>query len=567
MKKLPSKKNAGAKASTQLPGSSRTGLILALLLVVIVVLVLATQGHMEPAEDYSPGAYASIWSLAPPLVAIILALITKEVYSALFVGIAVGALLYAGGNLELAYNTMLYSEAGGLVVNITDLSHAGIIVFVIILGSLVVLMNKSGSAAAFGRWAEKHIHTRIGAQLATVLMGILIFVDDGFNCMTVGSVMRPITDHYKVSRAKLAYIIDATAAPICIIAPISSWAAAVSYAVPESMNINGFAMFIKTIPYNLYALTTLVMMIGLILLKADYGPMKLHEANAAKGDLFTTGEVPADESSTDEEVSGARVSNLVIPVVALIISCIIGMIYTGGFFSGETLINAFANADSARGLVMGSLFTLLLTFALYIGGGVMSFSDFMACLPAGFRSMCAPMIILILSWNLSGMTGLLGAADFIHGVMESTAGGLAMFLPFIVFVVSVFLAFSTGTSWGTFTILIPIVCNVFASEYEMLVISISACLAGAVCGDHCSPISDTTIMSSAGAHCNHMNHVTTQLPYALTAAGVSAVGYLIAGIVGYRTGNAAALIATPITLALMVLVLLVLRRKPATNSK
>ena len=544
--------------------SSRSmAVILAIVFVVLVCLILSIQHRIDPEAGYEPSLYSTIWALAPPVVAIVLALITKEVYSALFVGIAVGALLYAGGNLELAYNTMLYSEAGGLVVNLTDISHAGILVFVTILGGLVALMNKSGSAAAFGRWAEKRIHTRVGAQLATVLMGILIFVDDGFNCMTVGSVMRPISDHYNVSRAKLAYIIDATAAPICIIAPISSWAAAVSYAVPAEMNINGFAMFINTIPYNMYALVTLVMLVSLTLLKVDFGPMKRHELNAAQGDLFTSGEHPYDEDDTQHETPNARVSNLVIPVVVLIITCILGMLYTGGFFSGESLVNAFANADSARGLVMGSLFTLILTFILYIAGGVMNFETFMGCIAAGFRSMCAPMIILILSWNLSGMTGLLGAADFIHGVMNSSASGLAMFLPFIVFVVSVFLAFSTGTSWGTFTILIPIVCSVFASQYEMLVISIAACLAGAVCGDHCSPISDTTIMSSAGAHCNHMNHVTTQLPYALTAAGVSAVGYLIAGIIGYNTGNALAMLATPIALVLMVLVLLLVRRKKA----
>ena len=539
----------------------RRALILALIFVVIVVAVLSIQGHVEPDESYSPGAYATIWALAPPVVAIVLSLITKEVYSSLFIGIAVGALLYSGGNLELAFTSMLYHEAGGLVVNLTDLSHAGILVFVIILGTLVALMNKSGAAEAFGRWAQKRIKTRVGAQLATVLMGVLIFVDDGFNCMTVGSVMRPITDSHKVSRAKLAYILDATAAPICIIAPISSWAAAVSYAVPESYNINGFAMFINTIPYNMYAIMTLVMMIGLVLMKADYGPMKLHEANALKGDLFTTGERPYDEDDTQNAREGSRVSDLVIPVVVLIISCIIGMLYTGGFFSGETLINSFANADSARGLVMGSMFTLILTFILYVSGGVMSFKDFMAGLPQGFRSMCAPMIILILSWNLSGMTGLLGAADFIHGLMESSAGGLAMFLPFIIFVVSVFLAFSTGTSWGTFTILIPIVCSVFADSHEMLVISISACLAGAVCGDHCSPISDTTIMSSAGAHSDHINHVTTQLPYALTAAGVSAVGFLIAGIIGYKAGNALAMTATPITMALMLLVLFIIKKR------
>ena len=534
------------------------------LLVILAVLVYVTCHTPGTAgEGWQPAAYSTILSLLPPVVAIALALLTKEVYSSLFVGISVGALLYANGNLELAFNTMLYHEEGGLVVNLTDLSHAGILVFVTILGTLVALMNRSGSAYAFGKWAGRRIHTRAGAQLATILMGLLIFVDDGFNCMTVGSVMRPITDKYRVSRAKLAYILDSTAAPVCIIAPISSWAAAVTYAVPESMNINGFQMFIWAIPYNFYALTTLFMLVMITLLKMDYGPMKLHEDNAARGDLFTTGEKPYDESDVLDENRNARVSNLVIPVVCLIVTCILGMLYTGGFFSGAGFINAFADCDAARGLVSGSLITLLVTFFLYMGREVMSFQDFMACLPAGFRSMCAPMIILILSWNLSGMTGLLGAAGFIHDVVNASAVSLQMFLPCVIFLVSVFLAFSTGTSWGTFTILIPIVCSVFPDSYEMLVISISACLAGAVCGDHCSPISDTTIMASAGAHSNHINHVSTQLPYAMTAAAVSAVGYLAAGVLGHLTGSAAALAALPLTLALMAAVLFVLRKKNA----
>ena len=534
------------------------------LLVILAVLVYVTCHTPGTAgEGWQPAAYSTILSLLPPVVAIALALLTKEVYSSLFVGISVGALLYANGNLELAFNTMLYHEEGGLVVNLTDLSHAGILVFVTILGTLVALMNRSGSAYAFGKWAGRRIHTRAGAELATILMGLLIFVDDGFNCMTVGSVMRPITDKYRVSRAKLAYILDSTAAPVCIIAPISSWAAAVTYAVPESMNINGFQMFIRAIPYNFYALTTLFMLVMITLLKMDYGPMKLHEDNAARGDLFTTGEKPYDESDVLDENRNARVSNLVIPVVCLIVTCILGMLYTGGFFSGAGFINAFADCDAARGLVSGSLITLLVTFFLYMGREVMSFQDFMACLPAGFRSMCAPMIILILSWNLSGMTGLLGAAGFIHDVVNASAVSLQMFLPCVIFLVSVFLAFSTGTSWGTFTILIPIVCSVFPDSYEMLVISISACLAGAVCGDHCSPISDTTIMASAGAHSNHINHVSTQLPYAMTAAAVSAVGYLAAGVLGHLTGSAAALAALPLTLALMAAVLFVLRKKNA----
>ncbi|MBR5931226.1 MAG: Na+/H+ antiporter NhaC family protein [Lachnospiraceae bacterium] len=510
--------------------------------------------------DYSPQLYGTILSLLPPVVAIVLALITKEVYSSLFAGIVVGGLLYAGGNGELAFNTILYHEDAGLVPNLTDISHVSVLVFVVLLGTLVVLMNKSGSAEAFGRWAQKHIKTRVGAQLATILMGILIFVDDGFNCMTVGSVMRPLTDSHNVSRAKLAYLLDSTAAPICIIAPISCWAAAVSYAVPEQYNINGFRMFLETIPYNIYALTTLLMLFLLVTRKTDFGPMRLHERNALGGDLFTTGENTFAEEETVTSNPNSKLSNLVIPVIVLIVCCILGMAYTGGLFDGENLIDAFANADSARGLVMGSLIGILITFWMYMNRRVMKFSEFMSAFPAGFRSMCAPMIILILSWNLSGVTRLLGAADFVHTVVESSAAALQMFVPVTIFIVSVFLAFSTGTSWGTFTILIPIVCALFPASSEMLVISISACLAGAVCGDHCSPISDTTIMSSAGAHCNHINHVTTQLPYALTAAAVSAVGYLAAGVIGFYTNNKLALLGTPCAFVILIIVILILNK-------
>ncbi|MBO4676530.1 MAG: Na+/H+ antiporter NhaC family protein [Oscillospiraceae bacterium] len=525
---------------------------------VLVVLTILTPG--QAAEEYTPGVYATVPSLLPPVIAIALALITKEVYSSLFVGVAAGALLYAGGNGELALNTLLFHEDAGLVSGIANSSHACILVFVTLLGTLVVLMNRSGGAAAFGRWAQKRIKTRMGAQLLTIVMGLLIFVDDGFNCMTVGSVMRPITDGHQVSRAKLAYLLDSTAAPVCIIAPISCWAAAVSYAVPEGMEINGFHMFIRTIPYNLYALATLVMLLLLVLLKLDYGPMRLHEANARKGDLFTAGDQPYEEAEEAPQENG-RISDLVIPVAVLIFTCLLGMVYTGGLFRGAGLIDAFADADSARGLVMGSLVTVIVTFWLYMDRGVLSFKDFMGCFAAGFRSMCAPMIILILSWNLSGVTGLLGAADFIHGLMASSAEAVQMLIPAIAFVVSVFLAFSTGTSWGTFTILIPIVCAVFPGESEMLVISIAACLAGAVCGDHCSPISDTTIMSSAGAKSNHINHVTTQLPYALTAAAVCVPGYILAGIIGSRTNSSAAALAAPVTLGILLAVLLIIRRR------
>ena len=528
----------------------------AAVIVGIIAVMLRTPGSVE--EGYLPSVHGTFWSLLPPIVAIILALITKEVYSALFIGVVVGAFLYAGGNAELALNTMLFHESAGLIPNIADTSHAGILVVVIFLASLVVLMNRSGGAAAFGRWAGKHIKSAAGAQIATVLLGALIFVDDGFNCLTVGSVMRPVTDTHRVSRAKLAYLIDSTAAPVCIIAPISCWAAAVSYAVPEGRDINGFQMFLRTIPYNLYALATLLMVVLIAARGRDYGPMRLHEQNAReKNDLFTAGERPYDE---EEDIpQNGRLSNLVIPVVMLVVFCILGILYTGGFFHGESLIDAFSNADSARGLVMGGLITLLLTFWLYRNRNVVSFKDFMAAFPAGFRSMCAPMIILILSWNLSGVTGLLGAADYIDRVVSGSAGALQMFVPVIVFVVSVFLAFSTGTSWGTFTILIPIVCHVFPADSEILVISIAACLAGAVCGDHCSPISDTTIMSSAGAHCDHINHVSTQIPYALTVAGVCAVGYLIAGVIGYQAGTRLAIVAMPITLAILVITLFVLQ--------
>ena len=530
-------------------------------IILIALIIMAFRGRDTDMTNYSPALYGTFLSLLPPIVAIVLALITKEVYSSLFTGIVVGGLLYAGGNAEHAFNTILYHEEAGLIPNLTDLSHVSVLVFVVLLGTLVVLMNRSGSAQTFGKWAEKHIKSRVGAQLATILMGILIFVDDGFNCMTVGSVMRPMTDSHKVSRAKLAYLLDSTAAPICIIAPISCWAAAVSYAVPEQYHINGFRMFLETIPYNLYALTTLFMLFLLVLRKTDYGPMRLHERNAIKGDLFTTGENSYAEEETVTQVPNAKLSNLIIPVVILIVCCIAGMAYTGGLFDGESLIDSFANADSARGLVMGSLIGVLITFWLYMNRRVMKFKDFMNAFPAGFRSMCAPMIILILSWNLSGVTRLLGAADFVHTVVESSAASLQMFVPAAIFVISVFLAFSTGTSWGTFTILIPIVCAVFPATSEMLVISISACLAGAVCGDHCSPISDTTIMSSAGAHCNHINHVTTQIPYAMTAAAVSAVGYLAAGIIGFYSNSKLALLGTPFALLVLFIVVMLISRR------
>ena len=538
-------------------------LFLVVTLVIMAGLFYISGQHpntVDPAT-YKPAVYSTIGALLPPVIAIALALITKEVNSSLFVGIAIGALLYSNGNLELGLNTMLYNEDGGMITKLSDSGNVGIIVFLVILGIMVALMNKVGGSAAFGQWASKNIKTRVGAQLATIALGVLIFVDDYFNCLTVGSVMRPVTDRHQVSRAKLAYLIDATAAPICIIAPVSSWAAAVTSSVPKGSDINGFNMFLQTIPYNFYAITTLSMMILLTIMKFDFGSMKVHEDNAKKGDLFTTAARPyGDDDDTTDKPNGA-VIDLVLPVIVLIICCIIGMIYSGGFFTGETFVDAFAGADAPKGLVLGSMATFFFTFCFYMVRNVMTFKEFTECIPAGFRAMVAPIMILTMAWTLSGMTGLLGAKFYVHDLVAGSAGILKMFLPTIIFVVAMFLAFSTGTSWGTFSILIPVVCNVFGSgdTYEMLIISIAACLSGAVCGDHCSPISDTTIMASAGAHSDHVNHVSTQLPYALTAASVSVTGYLIAGGIAYFTESSLALVALPVTLCLLFVTLLVMR--------
>ena len=540
---------------------------LAAVIVIAAVLIgisVNTPGTVDP-ETYQPAVYSTLGALLPPVIAIALALITKEVYSSLFVGIVAGALLYANGNLELMLNTMLFNEDGGMIYKLADSWNVGILVFLVILGIMVALMNLVGGSAAFGQWASTHIKTRVGAQLATMILGVLIFVDDYFNCLTVGSVMRPVTDRHQVSRAKLAYLIDATAAPVCIIAPVSSWAAAVTSSVPEGSDINGFAMFLSTIPFNFYALTTLLMVILITVLKLDYGPMRLHEINARKGDLFTTEARPYGNADDESVNPKGQVIDLVFPIAVLIFCCIVGMVYTGGFFSGESFVNAFANADASMGLVLGSIVTLIITFCFYMIRGVMSFKEFTGCIPEGFKAMVAPILILTMAWTLSGMTGLLGAKYYVHDLVATSAGALKLFLPGIIFLVALFLAFSTGTSWGTFAILIPVVCHVFGSgdTYQMLVISIAACLSGAVCGDHCSPISDTTIMASAGAHSDHVNHVSTQLPYALTAAAVSFVGYIIAGILGYAFDSSIALIATPITLVLMVVVLLVIRKVTA----
>ena len=517
----------------------------------------ATPGKIADPSTYTCAVYSTALSLLPPVVAIVLALNTKEVYTSLLVGIATGALLYANGNLELALTTLFFNEDGGMVSKLSDSSNVGILVFLVMLGILVALMNKAGGSAAFGRWASTHIHTRAGAQFATLLLGIMIFVDDYFNCLTVGSVMRPVTDRQKVSRAKLAYLIDATAAPICIIAPVSSWAAAVTSSVPEGSGINGFTMFLRTIPYNYYAILTMVMSLFVIFTGTDYGPMKLNETNAMNGDLFTT------------DTKG-HVIDLVAPVIVLIVACIFGMVYTGGFFEGTDFITAFADCNASMGLVMGSSIALLFTFVFYRVREVMTFQDFAACIPEGFKAMVSPMLILTLAWTLSGMTGLLGAKYYVANLLGGSAAALQYLLPVIIFVVAVFLAFATGTSWGTFSILIPIVCHAFP-EGEMLVISIAACLSGAVCGDHCSPISDTTIMASAGAHCSHVNHVSTQLPYALTVAGVSAGCYVLTGlseaVLGARANLVSSLVLLGVAIFLELIVLSVIRVRTGHGKK
>ena len=515
----------------------------------VLVLMFATNVFgAEQTEEYVPAVYATFWALVPPVVAIGLALITKEVYSSLFIGVLMGGILYSGFSFE---GTITHIFEDGMINVLSDSYNVGILIFLVILGTMVCLMNRAGGSAAFGQFAADHIKGRVGAELATILLGCLIFIDDYFNCLTVGSVMRPVTDKFKVSRAKLAYLIDATAAPICIIAPISSWAAAVTGFVEGE---DGFSIFVRAIPYNFYAILTIVMMIGMVLLRTEFGSMKFHEKNALKGDLYTTPGRPYDTEKQPEVSVRGTVLDLLIPIISLIICCMVGMLYTGGFFSGEDFVTAFSQSDASLGLTMGSFFGLLITIGLYQVRRVLKFSECMACIPEGFKSMVPAIMILSFAWTLKAMTDSLGADVYVATVVASSARSLLNFLPAIIFVVGCFLAFATGTSWGTFGILIPIVVAVFEnSNPDLMIISISACMAGAVCGDHCSPISDTTIMASAGAQCEHVNHVTTQLPYAVTAAAVSFVSYIIAGFVQ------SAWIALPIAIALMVATMFVIR--------
>ena len=507
-------------------------------------------------EDGAPAnsMYGTFWALVPPVIAITLALITKEAYSSLFIGVTVGALFSQGFSPIGALN-MIVND--GLVAAIKD--NAGIFLFLVLLGIIVALVNAAGGSAAFGRWASKNIKTKVGASLATFLLGILIFIDDYFNCLTVGTVMRPVTDSHRISRPKLAYLIDATAAPVCMIAPISSWAAAVSGVVED---YNGFDLFVRAIPYNFYSLLTFVFIIALILMKFDYGPMRLHEMNARfKNDLYTTGDrADGDNDAIDCNQNG-RVIDLILPVAVLIVTCFAGLVYAGGYWdaSGDyyhDFVGAFGNTDAFVALPWGSLIALVFTIIYFLCRRLISFKAAMDCLPKGFINMVPAIMILTFATSLKNMTGLLGGKYFVASVMNSAAGSLFSFLPAIIFLVAGVLSFSTGTSWGTFSILIPIVCHAFP-EGEMLVISIAACLSGAVCGDHCSPISDTTIMASAGAHCSHVNHVSTQLPYAITAASCAAVCYVITGIAQAFLGANGSLFTSLILLAVAIAVELV----------
>ena len=483
----------------------------------------------------TPALYATAWAVLPPLIAIVLALITKEVYSSLFIGVVTGAVLYAGADFDGILNHLLYEEVGeskyGIISALSDTWNVGILIFLVILGIIVALMNLSGGSKAFGGWALKRVKSRVAAEIATVVLGIIIFVDDYFNCLTVGSVMKPVTDEFKVSRAKLAYIIDATAAPVCIIAPVSSWAAAVSSFAGEGQ---GISLFIKCIPYNFYAIFTLVMMFALIFMKFDYATMAKFEMNAVEnGDLFTVHDenaamVDAAEEGSDKGI----VMDLVFPVAVLVISCVTGMIYTGGFFGGAGFVTAFSDSDASIGLSMGALVALVIIIVYYMCRRTISFDQCMSCVPEGMKAMASPILVLTLAWTLKSMTDSLGLADFVSGLVENMGGAAIGFIPAALFLIACVLAFASGTSWGTFGILIPLGLAITESHPELSTPIIAACMAGAVYGDHCSPISDTTIMASAGASCNHVSHVSTQLPYATTVAVVSFVSYLLAGFTG-----------------------------------
>ena len=543
---------------------------LAVVLVMTMAVTVFADGEGESAGGGS-FAYATALSLLPPLIAIVLALITKEVYSSLFIGIIAGGLLATNFSFAGTLDTVI---SDGIITAVSD--NAGVFIFLVILGVLVALLNRTGASAAFGKWAQKNIKTRVGAQLATFFLGVLIFIDDYFNCLTVGSVMQPVTDSHKISRAKLAFLIDATAAPVCMIAPISSWAAAVS-SYAEGTGYSGLSLFVRAIPYNFYSLLTLVFIVALALMKFDYGPMAVHEKNAVeKGDLFTSGTEHAAED-TGKTGSRGRVIDLVIPIAVLIVVCVIGLVYVGGFFGTDAwggtdyagdFIGAFSNTDATLGLPWGGIITLLAVMIYLVCRRTISFKEAMGCFPDGFKAMVPAILILTFAGSLKNMTSQLGSSEFVKSFMSGAAAGLTTFLPAVIFLVAVFISFSTGTSWGTFGILIPIVTSIFPASSELMYIGMSACLAGSVCGDHCSPISDTTIMSSAGARCDHINHVSTQLPYAVTVAAVSFVSFIIAGALGNLIGGAlTAVISLIVAVALMLGTMFVIRSMTAKKGK
>ena len=538
-------------------------IVKAVFIVIVIALVIIA---VASGKD----CCSTVWALLPPVVAIGLALATKEVYSSLFIGILIGGVLYAGfGGRQL----WVHIFQDGFVASIADSYNVGILVFLVILGAIVALMNKAGGSEAFGRWASEHIKTKTGAMLATIALGILIFIDDYFNCLTVGSVMRPVAEKHSISKEKLSYLIDATAAPICIIAPVSSWAAAVSGFVKDS-GVSGFGLFVKAIPFNFYAILTIVMMLCLAFMKFDYGPMlkfepytvesakqKIETMVKRSGSFSQAIEAKEEETVKDKSRNTGKVIDLLIPIIVLIIACVLGMLYSGGFFEGAGVIEAFSNSDASVGLVLGSACTMIIVVIYYLIRRVLKFQDIMSCLPEGFKAMVPAILILIFAWTLKSMTDALGAKEYVEALVKGSASGFQIMLPAIIFLIACFLSFSTGTSWGTFGILIPITISVFPITTSIGVVCVSACMAGAVCGDHCSPISDTTIMASAGADCDHINHVNTQLPYAITVALVSFVCYIIAGFVP-KWG-----IVLPIAIVLMIATLLVIKKVTAKKAE
>ena len=537
-------------------------IIKAVLIVAVVVLTLI--GAFSGQDHYS-----TIWALLPPVVAIGLALVTKEVYSSLFIGILIGGILYSG----FADRTLwVHIFQDGFVASVADSYNVGILVFLVILGAIVALMNKAGGSEAFGRWASEHIKTKTGAMLATIALGVLIFIDDYFNCLTVGSVMRPVAEKHSISKEKLSYLIDATAAPVCIIAPVSSWAAAVSGFVKDS-GVSGFGLFVKAIPFNFYAILTIVMMLCLAFMKFDYGPMlkfepytvesakqKIETMISRSGSFSQAIEAKEEETVKDKSRNTGKVIDLLIPIIVLIVACVLGMLFSGGFFDGAGVIDAFSDSDASVGLVLGSACTLIIVVIYYLCRRILKFQDIMSCIPEGFKAMVPAILILVFAWTLKGMTDALGAKEYVEALVKGSASAFQIMLPAIIFLIACFLSFSTGTSWGTFGILIPITISVFPITTSIGVVCVSACMAGAVCGDHCSPISDTTIMASAGAGCDHINHVNTQLPYAITVALVSFVSYIIAGFVP-KWG-----IVLPIAIVLMIATLIVIKKVTAKKA-